>query len=109
MASKSTNNATRILISLIFLVTGAEAVWGLIQAFLNSFEIAVILGGASGILMFITGIFGLMKSKAKVCRVLGIIICILNAAVFIQGLLALNFATSALTTAILAWVYFDCT
>ena len=109
MANKSSRQLTRILISLVFLVSGSEAVYRVISQFVQSFELSAILAGAAGILMFLTGLFGLMKNKLTVCRILAVIVCILNAASFVTGLLALSFNTSALTTAILAWVYFDCT
>ena len=109
MANTSSKRLTRILISLVFLVSGGEAVWRVLSQFVQSLELSAILAGAAGILMFLTGLFGLMRRKIIVCRILAVIVCILNAATFITGLLALSFNTSALTTAILAWVYFDCT
>ena len=109
MANTSSKRLTRILISLVFLVSGGEAVWRVLSQFVQSLELSAILAGAAAILMFLTGLLGLMKNKITVCRILAVIVCILNAATFITGLLALSFNTSALTTAILAWVYFDCT
>ena len=71
--------------------------------------LAVALASVVGVLMFITGIVGLCKVNITVCRVLAVIVCILSAATFITGLLALNFQTQMLVQALLAWVYFDCT
>ncbi|MBQ8140830.1 MAG: hypothetical protein IJ038_03940 [Clostridia bacterium] len=106
MAKKK--NLTKILISLVFIAFGIDSVVRAFE-FLLDLEIGGILSCALGLVMFITGIVGLCKVKADVCRVLAIIVCILSAASFIMGLLSLSFQTQMLVQALLAWVYFDCT
>lgn len=67
------------------------------------------LGCALGLLMFTMGIFGFVRSKIKVCRVLGVIVCILSAINFAAVLAGGAFDVQSLVTALLAWIYFDCT
>ena len=111
MASKASKDLTRILISLIFLVNGAQVSYAVLGSFLDSLSLQSILTipAACGIAMLLIGILGFFKGKVKICRILGIIVCVLNAAAFIQALLGLTFDASSLTMALLSWIYFDCT
>ena len=99
---------TRILISIIFIALGVDSV---IRAFesLLALDIGGVLACALGIMMFATGIMGLLKVQITVCRVLGVIICILSTISFAMALAGGSFATLALVEALLAWLYFDCT
>lgn len=106
--SKGKAQLTRILISLVFIAFGIDSVIRALELLLD-LDIAGILSSATGLLMFTTGIMGIFKVKINVCRVLAIIVCVLSAANFITGLLALSFQTQMLVQALLAWVYFDCT
>ncbi len=106
MASKK--NVTRVIISIIFIAYGISSVFAALDALLN-LDFAGILGCALGVIMFVTGIFGLVKSQIKVCRVLGVIICILSALEFALALAGGAFVVQSLVQALLAWLYFDCT
>ncbi|MBQ7384808.1 MAG: hypothetical protein IJV72_08485 [Clostridia bacterium] len=105
----SKNKVTRVLISIIFIAISVGAVIGAIQGLLELDLIGVISSYALMILMFVTGIVGMFDSKIKVCRVLGVIICILSALNFILALAGGRFDTMSLVQALLAWIYFDCT
>ncbi len=106
MATKK--NVTRVIISIIFIAYGISSVFSAFEALLE-LDFAGILGCALGLLMFVTGLFGLVKTKIKVCRVLGVIICILSALEFALALVGGAFAVQPLVQALLAWLYFDCT
>ena len=105
--AKAKSKLTRILISLVFIAYGIDSVIRALESLLD-FDIAGILACAVGVLMFITGIMGLLKAKPQVCKILAVIVCVLSAANFITGLLGLSFQTQMLVQALLAWVYFDC-
>ena len=102
------SNVTRILISIIFIVLGISSVFDAFEALLE-LDLGGILGSALGVLMFITGLFGLLKTKVKVCRVLGIFICVLSAVSFALALSKGLFNVNTLIQALLAWIYYDCT
>ena len=106
MASKK--NITRILISVIFIVYGISSVFTAFSALLD-LDILGVLGCALGLLMFAMGIFGFIRSQITVCRVLGVIVCILSAINFAAALVGGAFDVQSLVTALLAWIYFDCT
>lgn len=106
MAGK--RNVTRILISIIFIAYGVSSVITAIRAMFG-LDLALVLGCALGILMFATGICGLFGVKIKVCRVLGVIVCILSALKVAVALAGGAFAVDCLVQALLAWIYFDCT
>lgn len=101
-------NATRVIISIIFIAYGVDGFIRALQELL-ALDLLGVLSCALGILMFITGIFGILKTQIKVCRVLGVIICILSALNFALALAGGAFATQMLVQALLAWIYFDCT
>ena len=100
-------NATKIIISIIFIAYGVD---GFIRAFqeLLTFDILGVVSCALGVLMFITGILGLLKGQIKICRALGVVICILSAFNFVLALAGGSFATQMLVQALLSWIYFDC-
>ena len=106
MASK--RNVTRVLISIIFIAYGLSSV---IDAFLSlvSFDLAGVIACTLGIVMFVTGAFGLFRTHIKLCRVLGIVICLLSAFNFAVALAGGSFVVNSLVQALLAWIYFDCT
>ncbi len=104
----SKNKVTRVLISIIFIAISVGAVIGAIQELLE-LDLGGVVSYALMILMFITGIFGMFDSKIKVCRVLGVIICVLSAVNFVVALAGGRFDTMSLVQALLAWIYFDCT
>ncbi len=106
MAGKK--NITRILISVIFIVYGVSSVFDAFSALLK-LDLLGVLGCALGLLMFAMGIFGFIKSQITVCRVLGVIVCILSAISFAAALAGGAFDVQSLVTALLAWIYFDCT
>ena len=102
---------TRILISIIFIVYGAQALVPIIRE-LAHFDISgalmMIIGSAVAILMLLTGIFGLSGASIKVVRVLAVIVCVLCAAKFVMALAGGSFPVELLVEALLAWIYFDC-
>ena len=104
----SKKNVTRVIISIIFIAYGISSVFTAFHALLD-LDLVGIVGCALGLLMFITGIFGLVKTQIKVCRVLGVIICILSALEFGLSLAGGAFVVQSLVQALLAWLYFDCT
>ena len=106
MANKK--NVTRIIISIIFIAYGISSVFMAFDALLD-LDLVGILSCTLGVLMFVTGIFGLVNAKIKVCRVLGVIICVLSALEFALALLGGAFVVQSLVQALLAWLYFDCT
>ena len=106
MAGKK--NVTRILISIIFIVYGISSVFTAFDALLR-LDILGVLGCALGLLMFAMGFFGFIKSQITVCRVLGVLVCILSAINFAVALSGGVFDVQSLSTALLAWIYFDCT
>lgn len=106
MASK--RNVTRILISIIFIAYGVSSVIQALHALLD-LDLGGVLACALGIIMFITGIFGLFRAHIKICRVLGVIICVLSALEFALALAGGAFLVDSLVQALLAWIYFDCT
>ncbi len=102
------SNVTRVLISIIFIVLGISSVFDAFEALLE-LDLGGVLGSALGVLMFVTGLFGLLKTKLKVCRVLGVFICVLSAVIFALGLSKGIFDVNTLIQALLAWIYYDCT
>ena len=106
MAGKK--NVTRILISIIFIAYGVSSVVTAIMAMLG-LDLAVVLGCALGILMFTTGICGLFGVQIKICRIFGVIVCILSALNFALALADGRFDVQSMVQALLAWIYFDCT
>ena len=106
--AKSKKKITRVLISIIFIAYGVSSVISAFESLL-AFSLAGVLASALGVLMFITGLFGLIGASIKVCRVLGIIICVLSAANFALALSGGSFDTQMLVQALLSWIYFDCT
>lgn len=107
---KSSNNLTRVLISIIFIALGTSSVISAVQG-LVSFDLNIGIATLLGILMFITGIVSFC-GKMVACRVLGVIICILSTAMFVLSLPsatlgALQAPALYLTQALLAWLFFD--
>ncbi len=100
-------DVTKIIISIIFIAYGISSVFTAFEALLD-FNIGGIVGCALGLLMFVTGIFGLFTSQVKVCRVLGVFVCILAVLEFGIALAGGAFVVDALVQALLAWLYFDC-
>ena len=100
-------NVTRALISIIFIAYGVSSVVTAIMAMLD-FELAVVLGCALGILMFVTGICGLFGVQIKICRILGVLVCVLSVVNFALALVGGSFDVQSMVQALLAWIYFDC-
>ncbi len=106
MASKK--NITRVIISIIFIAYGVSSVFTALDALLD-LDMAGILSCTLGLLMFVTGLFGIVRTNIKVCRVCGVIICVLSALEFAMALVGGSFVVNSLVQALLAWLYFDCT
>ena len=106
MAGK--RNVTRALISIIFIAYGVSSVITAIIAMIG-FDLAVVLGCTLGILMFTTGICGLFGVQIKICRILGVFVCLLSVINFALALMSGSFDVQSMVQALLAWIYFDCT
>lgn len=121
MATKkksSTNNLTRILISIIFLALGTSSVISAFQDLVTSslqdllsLNLGISIATILGVLMFITGIISFC-GKMVACRVLGVIICIFSVILFVLSLPSCTLSTLQapalyLTQALLAWLFFD--
>ncbi len=100
-------NVTKYLVSIIFIAYGISSVFDVFEALLT-LDLGAVLGCALGVLMFVTGVFGFLKNQITVCRVLGVIICILSVLSFALSLAGGQFAVQMLVQALLAWIYFDC-
>ncbi len=100
-------NITRTIISVIFIAYGVSSVFAAFDALLE-LNLAGILGCALGLLMFLTGLFGIVRANIKICRVLAVLICILSALEFAMALVGGAFVVNSLVQALLAWLYFDC-
>lgn len=106
MAGKK--NVTRALISIIFIAYGVSSVITAVVAMIG-LDLSVVLGCALGILMFTTGICGLFGVKIKICRILGVLVCLLSVIKFALALAGGTFDVQSMVQALLAWIYFDCT
>ena len=104
MAGK--RNVTRALISIIFIAYGVSSVVTAIGAMIG-FDLAVVLGCTLGILMFTTGICGLFGVQIKICRILGVFVCLLSVINFALALMGGSFDVQSMVQALLAWIYFD--
>ena len=98
MANKK--NVTRVLISIIFIAYGIASVVEAFEALL-ALDLPGILACTLGILMFVMGMFGLFGAKIKVCRILGVIVCILCAVNFLLALSGGAFVVNFLVQALL--------
>ncbi len=104
---KSKKKMTRIPISIIFVLYGATTLIGGFEALLT-LELSCILSFAWGILMFLSGAFGLIGKSKKLCRTMAIVICVLAALNFVLALVRGRFDHQTLVYALLSWIYFDC-
>ena len=102
---------TRILISIIFIIYGIQAMIPAVKE-LAHFEVGAalltIIGSAVAVLMLLTGLFGLFGASIKVVRVLAVVVCVLCGAKFVLALAGGSFPLELLVQALLAWIYFDC-
>ena len=109
----SKKKITRVLISIIFIAYGLNALWPIISKLAN-FEIgsaiATVVASAAAILMLLTGLFGLFGASIKVVRALAVAVCVLCSANFVLAVasLSLPLPIELLVQALLAWIYFDC-
>ena len=94
---------TRVLISIIFVVYGIEALVPVVEA-LSALELgnalSLVLASAVAILMLLTGLFGLFGASIKVVRTLAVIVCVLSAAKFVLALAGGSFPLELLVPAI---------
>ena len=107
---KSSNNLTRILISIIFIALGTSSVIAALEG-LVTLNLNIGIAAALGILMFVTGIISFC-GKMVACRVLGVVICLLSTVMFVLSLPSASLSTLQgpalyLTQALLAWLFFD--
>ena len=106
MAGKK--NVTRALISIIFIAYGVSSVIAAVAAMVG-LDLAMLLGCALVVLMFTTGICGLFGVQIKICRLLGVFVCLLSVVNFALALAGGSFDVQSMVQALLAWIYFDCT
>ena len=107
---KTTKKIIHVIISLIYIVWGIGAPLSLLRnmASLNLeaiFNLGTILSLATGLLMLIAGILGLLRLRPIHRRLLGIIIFVLAAASAVTSLMGGHIAWQAILQAIMAWLY----
>lgn len=103
---KSTKNILRVVISLLYIIWGITAPITAISAVL-ALDIAAIIGAATGVLMLLAGIFGLMGIKSAKCKLFGAIIFVC-AAVSVVLSIGGGIAWSSVISAVLAWFFIIC-
>jgi len=98
----STRKFLRLIISILYLIWGVGSVFLALQALL-ALDIGGILAAASGVIMFVAGLLGLLKAKPAVCRICGLI-------TFVLALVSaiLSFSIGSVVTAVLAWLFIIC-
>lgn len=107
---KTTKKIIHVIISLIYIVWGIGAPLSLLRnmASLNLeaiFNLGTILSLATGLLMLIAGILGLLRLRPIHRRLLGIIIFVLAAASAVTSLMGGHIAWQAILQAVMAWLY----
>ena len=107
---KTTKKIIHVIISLIYIVWGIGAPLSFVKNLANlNFEsilsIGTILSVATGLLMLIAGILGLLRLRPIHRRLLGIIIFVLAAASAVTSLMGGHIAWQAILQAVMAWLY----
>lgn len=98
------NNVIRVVISIIYIALGIGSVFSALSALL-ALDLIGILTSAVGVIMFLAGLFGLLKVRTAICRTFGIIIFIAAGFTFVWSLIKGNFQIMPLVQALLAWLF----
>ena len=107
---KSAKKIVHIIISLVYIVWGIGAPLSFVKNLANlNFEsilsIGTILSVATGVIMLLAGVLGLLRLRPIHRRMLGIIIFILAAASAVTSLAGGHLAWQAILQAVMAWLY----
>lgn len=110
--SSSKTNSCRVIISLIYILIGADSLAPSVSAAIKStlsLDIIGILAASAGILMFLAGIFGLIDAKRGICRAMGIVIFAVSAFMFVWSLVkGQGYQRDGLIMAALSWLFIVC-
>jgi len=107
MKNSTKRSATRVLISIIYIVWALRAPVDAYNAVL-AMHWEGILVAAAEVIMLLAGIFGLFSLKPSLCRVFGIITFICSLVSLAWGIVSggiLNFDIDLLVTALLGWLF----
>ena len=107
---RTTKKVIHIIISLFYILWGIGAPLSFIKNLANlNFDsilsVGTLLSVATGLIMLIAGILGLIRLRPLYRRLLGFIIFILAASSAITSLMGGSIAWQAIVQAILAWLY----
>ena len=107
---KSVKKIVHVIISLVYIVWGIGAPLSFVKNLANlNFDsilsIGTLLSVATGVIMFIAGLLGLLRLRPIYRRMLGIIIFILAAASAVTSLAGGHLAWQAILRAVMAWLY----
>lgn len=103
---KSTKNVWRVIISLLYIIWGIAAVTSAIEAVVT-LNVPAIIDAATGVLMLLAGIFGLIGIKSAKCKLFGAIIFICAVASVVLSLGG-GIAWRSVISAVLAWLFIIC-
>ncbi len=108
----SKTNACRVVISLIYIVIGIDQLVPSVKEVLRSAEALDLIGmitASIGILMLLSGLFGILDVKRGVCRTMGIIIFAVSAFMFVWSLVkGHGYQRDGLIAAALSWLFIIC-
>ena len=99
-----------IIISIVYIVWGIGAPLSFVKSlahldFTSLLSIGTLISVATGLVMLLAGIFGLLRIKPLKRRIFGFIIFILAAASVITSLAGGQLAWQAILQAVMAWLY----
>ena len=101
---KTTKKIVHVIISLIYIIWGIGAPLTALNAIID-LNPAALLSAATGLIMLIAGVLGLLRLKPIYRRVLGIIIFVLAASSAVTSLAGGSLAWQAIIQAVMAWFY----
>lgn len=107
---KGTKKVIHVIISLLYIVWGIGAPLSVLRnlASLNLeaiLNVGTLLSLASGLIMLIAGLLGLLRLRPLYRRLLGIIIFVLAAVSAVTSLMSGNIVWQSILQAIMAWLY----
>ncbi len=107
---KGTKKIIHVIISLLYIVWGIGAPLSVLRnlAALNLeaiLNVGTILSLATGLIMLIAGLLGLLRLRPLYRRLLGIIIFVLAAASAVTSLMGGNIVWQSILQAVMAWLY----
>jgi hypothetical protein len=107
---KATKKIIHVIISLVYIVWGIGAPLSFVKNladlnFDSILSISTILTVATGIVMLLAGILGLLRLRPIYRRLLGILIFVLAASSAVSSLMGGHLAWQAILQAVMAWLY----